>query len=115
MVGTAKQKPHATDFVVMIDNAIKLPVELPGNNISRPFKRKGLIKKKSEQAVWSKFIFRAVNHHGLGFAGVPGDRKIFIDPVPTEIQTIESIFFYEKQHVATCFMIPDFKFHASYD
>jgi hypothetical protein len=34
-----KEKPHAADFLIVVNDAVKLAVELPGDDVRRPWGR----------------------------------------------------------------------------
>lgn len=95
MIGTAEQEAHAAYFAVMIDDTLKFPVKLPGNDACRIFKAESLVKQKGQQGIGREIIFGAVNGNGLAFSGVPCNGKILIEPVSGKKQAVKTRFFFK--------------------
>jgi len=112
MIRTAKQEPHTADFAIVVDNTVKFPVKLPRNDACRVFKAEGLIKQKGQQRISREFIFNTVNSNALGFCRVPCNRKIFIEMVPGQRQSVKNRFVFKKQQFPACIFLFNFKLHC---
>jgi hypothetical protein len=74
MFDAVKEKPYATDFMVMVGDAIKIAVELPGHQVFGAFEFEMLVGHEREDVIRRQGIFYVIDGYFLGAIEVVNDR-----------------------------------------
>lgn len=70
---TVKQKTNAGYFLVVIDNTVKCPIKLPGNNGGGMLKTNGLADHQGQHTLPGEPVADAIDQDGLLVTNVPGN------------------------------------------
>src|ERR1700743_2803219 len=89
---TIEKKAYATDFFVMVHDAVEVAVILPGDHLVRQLKPERLAGHQWQNALFREFVGHLVDDSHLFWSVVPGNRKGGIFTVVVKEQPAKAWF-----------------------